>query len=218
MSEVLHETFLDRESGMIFAWEETSNSYEPIGYDAWFDEEDGTTYFTEICEGDIYFDWIMYIRMSSQSTNKITGQTRYGFLEVYQWVISFKVIKHAIALKSEDLICAISRQAGKSYVSQKICGFLPVFAAKHVDIPEERFYTMFIAVKKDLLSDQCGKLAPNIEKAMEVFNTLYPETPLVKGTPFKPTKMNIDITINGTTIPYAAFDGISAGANVNAGQ
>lgn len=211
------ETFLERKSGIIFAWEDTSSSYEPIGYDAWQDDESKEIYYTDIEEGDIYFDWIMYIRMSSQSFDKRTGGVKYGFLELYQWIITFKVIKHAIALKSEDLICAISRQAGKSYLAQKICGFLPIFAAKHVDIPEERFFTIFVAVKKDLLSDQCNKLYPNIEKAIEVFNTLYPDTPLVKGTPFKPVKMIIDIMINGRQIPYAGFDGLSAGADVNAG-
>jgi hypothetical protein len=104
------ELFYDSKSGLVFAWESTSNSYEPIGYDGWVDEE-GTVWFTEICEGSLYFDWIMYIRMSSQSVDKRTGRIKYGFLEVYQWIISFKVLKHAIALKSEDLLCAISRQA-----------------------------------------------------------------------------------------------------------
>jgi hypothetical protein len=98
-----------------------------------------------------------------------------------------------------------------------MCGFIPVFAGKHAEFAEERFFTMFVAVKKDLLNDQCGKLFPNIEKAIDVFNTLYPDTPLVKGTPWKPTKLIIDMTLNGQQVPYAGFDGISANAEVNAG-
>lgn len=106
---------------------------------------------------------------------------------------------------------------GKSYISRKLSGFIPIFLPKHVKIPEDRFYTIFVAVKKELLADQCGKLLPEIESAFEFFNMRYPRTPLIKGTPWKSTKLIIDMDLNGKQIPYASFDGISANAPVNAG-
>ncbi|MGL6131094.1 MAG: hypothetical protein ACRCZ9_05740 [Fusobacteriaceae bacterium] len=209
--------FLDKKSKIIFCWQALTNSYEPISIEAEYNEETREWDSQEIKKGDIFYDFIMFIRHSSRSICKVTGETRYGNLEIYQWAIAFKIIQAASALKSEDILCAISRQAGKSYLARKLSGFIPIFLPKHVKIPEDRFYTIFIAVKKDLLADQCGKLMPEIESAFDFFNLRYPRTPLIKGVPWKSTKLIIDMDLNSKQVPYASFDGISANAPVNAG-
>jgi hypothetical protein len=106
---------------------------------------------------------------------------------------------------------------GKTFIVRKVIAFSTVFFAKHISVPEERFYTMFVAVKKDLLADQCGKLEVEIDKAIETFNARYPNTPLKQGNTWAKTKKEINIDMYGNILPYSGFDGISAGAKVSAG-
>jgi hypothetical protein len=97
------------EAGLIFA-KNPLGYFEPIAYDV-KEDSDGQMSRTEIVKGDIFFDFLIYIKQSITKFNTITKKNEVGFIELYQWWIAFRLIKNAIELKSEDVSVIIARQA-----------------------------------------------------------------------------------------------------------
>jgi len=148
VEEVRAPYFLHQQSGIVFVWNKTC--YEPIAYDGTIDKKTGEITATEIVKGDVFYDFIAFIRFSSMIVNKRTGDKKPGSLDIYQWHISFVIIRAALSLGSQDTMCAISRQAGKTYVSRKAMAFLMIFGAHHLGerLVEDRYYITFCGVKK----------------------------------------------------------------------
>lgn len=77
MENVLRDqTIFHEKSKLILQWQNDVNCYEPIAYNAYYDEEDGEPYGTDIVEGDLMYNFIRYIRFSSMKTDKRTGATK----------------------------------------------------------------------------------------------------------------------------------------------
>jgi len=207
--------FLHEDSGLLFAWSDDIKSYEPIAHSARY--ENGDLVANDIEPGTLLYDFIIFIRQSSTEIDTVTGRQMPGMLDIYQWIMSVRMLEIVQSLRSDEFMGAISRQAGKSHIVRKVIAFVTVFFAKHKSVPEERFYTMFVSVKKELLLDQCGKLETEILKAMTVFNSIYPMTPLQKGATWNKTKKEINMDLYGNLVYYSGFDGVSSGAKVSAG-
>lgn len=222
MENVLRDqTIFHEKSGMVLQWQNDVNCYEPIAYNAYYDEDEELC-GTDIIEGGLLYNYIRYIRFSSMKIDKRTGATKPGMLDVYQWHISFSVLNCIRHFKSLHFLSAISRQAGKTYVIRKILAYALVFVPNYVEIDHERYYMTFVSVKRDLLIDQIRKLQPEVDKSIELFNMIYPQAKIItseedKNLKSTEVKKEYDRMINGKQIPYAGLDGLSAGANVNAG-
>ena len=83
--------------------------------------------------------FLKYVRHSSEEIDKQTGETIPGFIEIYQWKIAFEIITHALALKSNDVIIAIARQAGKSHITRMVAAFCLIFVPLYTKIKEKRY-------------------------------------------------------------------------------
>lgn len=213
----------DVKSSMLFQYKEYSDSYEPVAYDAGIDSE-GEIFGTPIEEGDIFHHFIMYVRFSSMIVkNKGTGETSIGKLELYQWHIAFQVIRGVISSDSSELMCAISRQAGKTHVTRKVIAFLIIFAPLHMELKTDRFYAIFVGAKKDLIEDHCLKMQPELDKSIELFNMMHPDSKIItkeddKSIKSTLTNKNFDRMLeSGEVISYSSFDALTAAAQVNAG-
>ena len=84
--------------------------YEPVAYNV-KEDDSGQMSGTDIVKGDIFYDFLTYIKQSITKFNTITKKNEVGFIELYQWWIAFRLIKNAIELKSEDVSVVIARQA-----------------------------------------------------------------------------------------------------------
>ena len=105
MSKIIY----NEETKMCFT-RNSDNQLEPVMYDCYF-ASDKKLRGTTIQKNSIFYLFIKYVRFSSDETDKQTGTRIAGFLEIYQWHIAFQCIKNALALKSDDMVIAISRQA-----------------------------------------------------------------------------------------------------------
>ena len=117
-------------------------------------------------------------------------------------------------------MCAISRQAGKTHVTRKVIAFLIVFAPLHMVLTTDRFYAVFVGAKKDLIEDHCIKMQPELDKAVELFNMMFPDSKMLTGSDVNDlkdtiTNKNFDRMLpSGERISYSSFDALTAGAKV----
>ena len=200
--------------------------FEPTHYDCEY--VDGKLIGAEIVEGDFLYDFIMYIRFSERKKKIIKNKVYYtnGFFEIYQWVTAIHNLLSLSRENSQRLITVLARQSGKSFYARKLLAFVLIFYAKHFDLGiHERFYVIFSNLKKELVKDQLSKLLPEIRKAIDLYNQLYPEeyiewieTPLDKKIDKKllgnTTKYQFNRVFKGESYPYAQLDIISLNSNV----
>lgn len=216
MSELIFNEF----SKMVFI-RNKDNNLEPIMYDC--EVKNGKVVGTRIEKNSIFYMFIKYIKHSLIEIDKQTGQEIQGYLEIYQWYISFQIIKNAIELKSNDLVIAISRQSGKSFISRGVCAFLLIFAPLYVNVKENRYCIAWCAPTRRLSADHVAKLKPSILKAVELFNMEFYENPLVTKAEDKTIRENNEIiefnrNINGQIIEYSSLVILSLNKTVvNAG-
>lgn len=97
-------------SGIYFSWANDTQSYEPIMHNI-RKTDSGELIGDDIVKGDIFYQFISYIRFSSMEIDKRTGRKEMGKFEIYQWAIAFNLIKAAMRLDSSKYMTAISRQA-----------------------------------------------------------------------------------------------------------
>jgi hypothetical protein len=57
------------------------------------------------------FMFTYFVHASGTERDKNTGEQEQGHLDIYQYLIAYRVIRGFLRLKSEDMICAIARQA-----------------------------------------------------------------------------------------------------------
>jgi hypothetical protein len=218
----MKETVFIKEHGILFARAE-NGFLEPTHVNC---EVDGDRFYgEEIVRGSFLFDFIMFIRFSERkkitSGKKNFGKFRDGFFEVYQWIIAIFMLFSISNMNADRIITVISRQAGKSFMARKILAFILVFYPKHFDLGvHDRFYVTFTSLKKETIEGQLLKLTPEIKKAIELYEMLYPNEYIEwKDTP---TEKRVDKTllknksviqfnrvINGESLKYSQLDIIS---------
>lgn len=77
--------------------------------------------------------------------------------------------------------------------------------------------------KKELIEDHMNKMQPDIDKAIELFNMLYPQQPIISPDTDKSLKNQLtnkeyDRIVNGEQIHYSQIIGLSLNKSVvNAG-
>ncbi len=86
-----------------------------------------------------------------------------------------------------------------------------------------RFYVIFCSPKKDLTVDHMRKIQPDLDRGVELFNKLHPNSPIVTGGNDKTIKAKeldkeFDRILNGEKIHYSQIVGLSLQESVvNAG-
>lgn len=109
---------------------------------------------------------------------------------------------------------------GKTHVTRKVIAFLIVFAPLHMVLTTDRFYAVFVGAKKDLIEDYCIKMQPELDKAVELFNMMFPDSKILTGSDVNDlkdttTNKNFDRMLpSGERISYSSFDALTAGAKV----
>ncbi len=112
---------------------------------------------------------------------------------------------------------------GKTYVTRKVIAFLIIFAPLHMELKTDRFYAIFVGAKKELIEDHCIKMQPDLDKSIELFNMMFPDSTIVTGNEDRNlkntlTNKNFDrLLSNGQQISYSSFNALTAEAKVNAG-
>ena len=195
----------------------------PDRFDVYFDNKDKKWYGKKIeynskdVLGRCLFSFILFAKASGVETDTETGEELEGYLDIYQYVIAFSVIRHLLLLDSSDIITAIARQAGKSHLSRMLIAFSVTFIPLYVKVKQARWFSTLCSFKSDTASDQLGKTEPHILDAISLFNKIYPNKPLeydcfveIKG---KSTKLSwnkkiieINRNIKGKSIPYSSID------------
>lgn len=128
---------------------------------------------------NIYYLFARYVRRCSDRFDKYSGQRLPGFLETWQSFTTFKILGGCMRLKSENFLIAIARQGGKSFSARLVMVFLSVFAPMATYIKESRYYLAWVSPTLTLGKDHISKMEPFLTAAIELFNEIFPETPLI---------------------------------------
>lgn len=198
------------------------NSLEPLYYQAAV-SNNGKVQAKKIQPKTIYWDFILFARFTSRTVDKRTGDVSPGYLEAYQYAIAFQIIDSCMNLASEDILGALSRQSGKSHIVRLTLAFCLIFVPLYKFITEERFYVVYSAPKRGIAKDQYRKIKPHVEDAIELFNELYPTTPLLtrksdKSLIDNEEKFEVNRVFGEKTIPYSSLDVLTLNKTViNAG-
>ena len=95
-----------KEYKMIFI-KNSDGTYEPLFHNV--NEKTGEA--DEITKDTIYYDFIMWTKYANKKTNLKTGKVKNGFYEIYQYYLSFEMIKSVLSQSAHKLLYSISRQA-----------------------------------------------------------------------------------------------------------
>jgi hypothetical protein len=167
--------------------------------------------------GRCLFSFILFAKSSGVETDVDTGKEEEGYLDIYQYIIAYIVIKHLLLLDSSDIITAIARQSGKSHISRMLIAFSVTFIPLYIKVKQMRWYSTLCSFKNDTAEDQLGKTHPHILDALNLFNKIYPNKPLQydcnieeKGRNRKlkwnSNLIEINRSVKGKSIPYSAID------------
>lgn len=179
---------------------------------------EGTEYRGEEIPQDrnnAYYLLCRFARRCGDRFDKTTGQRLNGFLETWQWGSLINFTKAAARVKPADFLQAIARQAGKSHSSRLFIVFCIIFMPMCTYIKESRYYAAWVSPTKTLAKDHMDKMKPYFEEAINLFNEIFPETPLVTKADDRDLQENKDgITIDRITpngkIPHSQLVVLSA--------
>ncbi len=102
--------YLDKHKVLLKRQDETG--YTPIAYNVTINDE-GEFEGTEIYDGDIIFDWIIYVKKSMQDYSKKTNKVIQGNLYAWQWGLSIEFINDVMSFNADMWDISISRQSGR---------------------------------------------------------------------------------------------------------
>jgi len=214
-------TVFIKKHGLTFK-KDTSGYFIPHRYNVRM-QEDGKfsgkkiSYNSKDPLGKCLFGFIIFAKSSGVEIDNDTGEAKQGYLDIYQYIIAYVVIRHMLLLDSADVITAIARQAGKSHISRMLIAFSITFIPLYIKIKTNRWFSTLCSFKNDTAEDQLGKTHPHILDAIKIFNDIYPNKPLQydcqieeKGRKRK-LKWNsnfieINRMIDGISIPYSSLD------------
>lgn len=182
------------------------NGYTPIAYNVSINEDEEYEGI-EIKEGDIIFDWIIYVKKSMQDYSKKTNKIIQGNLYAWQWGLSIEFINDVMNFNADMWDISISRQSGKTTLMQEISAFLTIFGNKHADLKNANGWTTVVASYKDIAVKKFfAPVRKKIKKGVKIFNDLYPNTPLSfngKGMIDNETHIELFMTTNSGEMKYS---------------
>lgn len=112
-----------KEYGMVFM-RNSQGFFEPLYHN--IKEENGIpSEGEEVKKGTVFYDFVMWAKYASSKVDLKTGRRKMGFYELYQYYLSFEMIKSVLSQSSHKLLYSISRQAG-----EQNCPFIKRFIKK----------------------------------------------------------------------------------------
>ena len=170
----------------------------------------------------ILFEWIRSVKNVLKKVDVNTQTITEGSLFLYQWVITIRLLLSMMKYDAKVHDIEQSRQTGKNFEMELLFGFLPVFGKKHFKSPNNVFCVVIASYK---LEDGVDKVFNNcydyIEKNIELFNIIYPDTPIFKGNfeyqgkkyitidKKSAQRTNIDMILNGEQVKYSLLLGLT---------
>lgn len=155
-------------------------------------------------EGNIIFDWIIYIKKAMQYPSKKYGKIMEGNLYLWQWGLSVELLSDIINFTADMWDVAVSRQAGKTKIIQEIATFVTIFGNKYADLKNSTGWTTIVASYKELAVKKFfSPIRTNIKKNIKIFNELYPNTPLSASGIDKDNHIEIFMTVKGESVKYS---------------
>lgn len=116
--------------------------------------------------------------------------------------------------------------SGKSFITRKLIAFFVVFYTHHYKLGiHDRFFLTYTSFKKENIEGQLDKLLPEVRKAIECYNELYPsmyiewaETPkelkIEKGLLKNTSVIQFNRVKNKESFPYSQIDIVSLNSKV----
>lgn len=202
---------------ILFLRNETNGAFEPIMYEC--DLIDGEYTGKRIVPNTLYHDLIKFVRRLSEEVDKNSGQKGLGYFELYQWHIALIAVRCFAELKSTDLLVSLSRQSGKSYFARAMFSFSVVFIPSYIKIKQARYAAAWGSPTMRLATDHFEKIKDYISIAVELFNEIHPESPLLTKEDSKDIKENkntieIDRETPSGVIQYSVFYLLTLNAKV----
>jgi len=159
---------------------------------------------------DVYYVFVLFVRKCSDRYNT-NGKRICGFLEDFQWNIAFKMIRDIATIKGRDQMIAAARQGGKSWFLRILNVFCGVFMKEYTYIKEGSFMHAWASPSGTLAKDHYSKMKDLYKAGIDLFNELFPSTPLVTKKEDKSIEQNEKVfVLNRTTItggiqPWSKF-------------
>src|SRR5574344_809488 len=166
---------------VLFQKNENNSTFEPAVYNVEY-YDNGEVGGDNIEEGSIIYAWIQSVKNVLQSVDVNTKKITEGSLFLYQWVSTIHLLITGQKLDSTIFDKEQSRQTGKNFELELLCGVLVVFGKKYFSKVNEKFWVILCSYK---LEDGVDKVFNNVykhmEKNIELFNILYRDTPIFKN-------------------------------------
>ena len=199
------EIYLDKIGKTVFT--KQNDMLLPLG----FNYDDETKNFELLNSKPYLRDFVEFTIRARRDLDPVTKTIRNRSLYPYQWSASIYPIISTIEQLGGKFLNAFARQAGKSEGVKLWLPFLIIFGRQYIkDFKHTRFTAVLGSYKQMAIDKLTNEVRPQIEKAMEVFNEMYPNTPLVSGNTAKNSDlknnmdhMEINIMIDGQSMPYS---------------
>ncbi len=158
-----------------------NKTYEPYMYN-FKKSENNVCEAKVISRGTILYDFIQSIHYTEIVYNSKTKKNEYNNLTILQWVYAIRIITSALKYSKARHEMEVTRQFGKSHIMTKIAGFLPVFAPLYADLMNDKWWQIISSYSDDSVVEIFDlKVKPIILKNIELFNKMYPNSPLIYG-------------------------------------
>ena len=179
----------------------------PLG----FNLDEDTNNFELINSKPYLRDFVEFVIRARRDLDPVSKRIRNRSLYPYQWSSAIYPIISTIEQLGHKFLNAFARQAGKSEGIKLWLPFLVVFGRQYIeDFKHTRFTAVLGSYKQIAINKLTNEVKPQIEKAIEVFNEMHPDTPLVSGNTSKGNDlkdnmdhMEINIIIEGQSLPYS---------------
>lgn len=185
----------------------------PIGYDL---QKDGS--FKLLNKNPFLKIFVEFVIRSRKRLDPYTNKVENFPLYPYQWSASIYPIISTIQKLGLDFLQSFSRQSGKSEAIKVWMAFLVVFTRRFRKIKHNRFTCILGSYKKESIKKLTDEIKPYIFLAVQVYNEMFPESPLITGEDDNKLSNNsehleINMIKNGESIPYAEIFFITLGAS-----
>jgi len=144
------------------------NVYSPIHY------KDIDDSWCLISEGDIIYDWIVYVKIAFQLRDKVEGHSMVGNLYSYQWGWSIQSMLTLMDFGAKTLDVEWSRQSGKSYLLEHLVSFMSIYAPRYKkDLVGEKWTTITCSYKEKSAKKNFKGIRTKLKKAVDIYNKNY---------------------------------------------
>ena len=199
-----------------------NNTYEPIVYDYYYDEETGEHFGTQIEDGDIIFEYVRAVKNVLKKTDIENETILEGSLFVYQWSSSIHIIKESEKYNSKLHDLERTRQSGKTFELAFLVSFLFVFGKLYFKSQNEKFWVILCSYReKDGVDKLFEEAHFYLEDMINLYNKIYSSKPIFtgkfthNGKSYNPPdkvsayKSEINIIIKDEVRPYSVMMGLT---------